>query len=108
MPLERGAAIIIGFAMICVSIYYYFSKKPVTIYNNSNPPGVDQITNIRSYNHATARLMLVYCSFDSHARYSSGNGNIWKFYFKKVSKIMIIRIESISFILVNIKKVNKW
>lgn len=96
MPLERGAAIIVGFAMICVSIYYYFSKKPVTIYNNSNPPGVDQITNVRSYNHATARLMLVYgaififeglvitnrlmcffsCSFDSHARYSSGNGNI--------------------------------
>ena len=60
MPLERGAAIIIGFAMICVSIYYYFAKKPVTIYNNSNPPGVDQITNVRSYNHATARLMLVY------------------------------------------------
>lgn len=48
MALERGAAIIIGFAMICVSIYYYFSKKPVTIYNNSNPPGVDQITNVRS------------------------------------------------------------
>ena len=31
-----------------------------TIYNNSNPPRIDQITNIRSYNHATSRLMLIY------------------------------------------------
>ena len=31
MSLERGIAIAIGFMMICVSIYYYFSKKPVTI-----------------------------------------------------------------------------
>ena len=60
MTVERGAAIAIGFMMICVSIYYYFSKKPVTIYNNSNPPRLDQITNIRSYNHATALLMLIY------------------------------------------------
>lgn len=55
MSVERGIAIAIGFMMICVSIYYYFSKKPVTIYNNSNPPKIDQITNIRSYNHATSR-----------------------------------------------------
>ena len=60
MSVERGVAIAIGFMMICVSIYYYFSKKPVTIYNNSNPPRIDQITNIRSYNHATSRLMLIY------------------------------------------------
>lgn len=33
MTVERGAAIAIGFMMTCVSIYYYFSKKPVTIYN---------------------------------------------------------------------------
>ena len=43
MSVERGIAIAIGFMMICVSIYYYFSKKPVTIYN-----------------HATSRLMLIY------------------------------------------------
>ena len=30
MSVERGVAIAIGFMMICVSIYYYFSKKPVT------------------------------------------------------------------------------
>ncbi len=60
MSVERGVAIAIGFMMMCVSIYYYFSKKPVTIYNNSNPPKIDQITNIRSYNHATSRLMLIY------------------------------------------------
>lgn len=60
MPIEKGVAIVIGLMMICVSIYYYFSKKPVTIYNNSNPPETDQITNVRSYNHATAILMLIY------------------------------------------------
>ena len=59
MPIEKGAAIVIGIMMICVSIYYYFSKKPVTIYNNSNPPGADQITSVRSYNHATALLLMV-------------------------------------------------
>lgn len=60
MSLENGVAITIGIMMIAVAIYYFFSKKPVSIYNQGNPPKMEELLNVKSYNHATAFLMLGY------------------------------------------------
>ena len=60
MPLENAIAITIGIMMICVAIYYFFSKKPVSIYNQSQPPKAEELTHVKAYNQATALLMLIY------------------------------------------------
>lgn len=60
MQLENALTITIGMMMIGVAIYYFFSKKPVTIYNQDQPPQAKELTNVKSYNHATALLMFIY------------------------------------------------
>lgn len=60
MQLENALTITIGMMMIGVAIYYFFSKKPVTIYNQDKPPQAKALTNVKSYNHATALLMFIY------------------------------------------------
>lgn len=49
-----------GILFIGVSLFYYFSTKPVTIYNQSSPPSIDDLIDVKLYNHAVARLTLCY------------------------------------------------
>lgn len=64
MYIEVGIVYIIGIMMFGVALYYVFSKKPVTIYNQMKPPLSTELTDVKKYNHATAKLMFAYgCVF---------------------------------------------
>lgn len=60
MALENGCAIFIGMMCFLVAIYYFSSHKPITIYNQSQPPRVEDLRDVRKYNRATALLMAIY------------------------------------------------
>lgn len=60
MPIEKSITIVVGIIFICVSIYFFFSKKPVSIYNNSKPPKINQLINVKKYNQAVSLLIGIY------------------------------------------------
>lgn len=60
MALENGCALVVGMMCFLVAICYFFSRKPITIYNQSQPPRVEDISDVRKYNRSTALLMAIY------------------------------------------------
>lgn len=60
MALENGCALFVGLMCFLVAGYYFFSRKPVTIYNQSQPPRIEDLKDVRKYNRATALLMAFY------------------------------------------------
>lgn len=60
MAMEVMVVFMIGILMFCVAIYYAFSSKPITIYNQGKPPMVSELTDVKKYNRSTAKLMLGY------------------------------------------------
>lgn len=60
MALENGCALFVGFLCFLAAGYYFFSRKSITIYNQSRPPRSENLKDVRKYNRATALLMAVY------------------------------------------------
>lgn len=60
MMLENAIGITIGILLLFVAGYYFFAKKPVSIYNQDQPPRVEALTDVRLYNQTTALLMFIY------------------------------------------------
>lgn len=64
MSIEISLVYVIGISMFAVALYYAFSTKPVTIYNQGKPPSATELTDVKKYNQTTAKLMFVYgCVF---------------------------------------------
>lgn len=47
----------IGCIFVCLSIYSYFSKKPVRFWANAD---IFEISDIKKYNHAMAKLFCIF------------------------------------------------
>lgn len=60
MALENGCALFVGMVCFMAAAYYFFSRKPITIYNQSQPPRIEDLKDVRKYNRATALLMAIY------------------------------------------------
>lgn len=60
MSLENGCALFVGMMCLLIAGYYFFSRKPITIYNQSQPPRIEDLKDVRKYNRATALLMAIY------------------------------------------------
>lgn len=64
MSVEVGVVYSIGIMMFGVALYYGLSTKPITIYNQGKPPLPTELTHVKKYNQATAKLMFIYgCIF---------------------------------------------
>lgn len=64
MSVEVGVVYSIGIMMFGVALFYVLSTKPITIYNQGKPPLPIELTNVKKYNQATAKLMFIYgCVF---------------------------------------------
>lgn len=69
MSMEVSLVYIIGIMMFAVALYDAFSIKPISIYNQGKPPHASELTDVKKYNQATAKLMFIYgCrNFNNHA-----------------------------------------
>lgn len=64
MSMEVSLVYIIGMMMFAVALYDAFSTKPISIYNQGKPPHASELTDVKKYNQATAKLMFMYgCVF---------------------------------------------
>lgn len=60
MAVEVMMVYMIAGTMFCVALYYAFSNKPITIYNQGKPTLASELTDVKKYNQSTAKLMLCY------------------------------------------------
>lgn len=60
MALENGCALFAGMMFLLIASYYFFSRKPITIYNQSQPPRKEDLKDVCKYNRSTALLMAIY------------------------------------------------